>query len=175
MTENHKENTSKTVDNVHMAAHAVHDDVKTSTHTMHKDADVKSQVASGHEKTGIHTPLSADPKFKDHNMHKDADVKSQAASGHEKTDSHTPVSESAQGTDSAKKQIFTQISAVLAGAKFPVKTQAELVSAFPDGSVTTYGTHKLTAHDARNLLRPTDFPFINAKAVAAIIAQRASL
>jgi len=58
MTDNHKENTSKTVDDGHMAAHAVHDDVKTSTHTMHKDADVKSQVASGHEKTDSHTPVS---------------------------------------------------------------------------------------------------------------------
>jgi len=246
MTDNHKEHTHKTADCGCSTAHAVHDDVKTSTHTpLHKDADVKTQGASSHEKTGVHKDVSADPKFKDHNMHKDAEMKTQSASVHEKTGSHKDVSadskvaahpmhkdadgktenasvhektdihkgvsadpkfkdhnmhkdaemkaQDASGHEKTgshkdtpvepkvaaqnKIEFYAQITGALASAKFPLKTAADLISAFPKGAATAYhvGNFRMTAGEAGNLLKPADFPFVNAKAVVDMISQRASL
>lgn len=211
MTDNHKEHTHKTADCGCSTAHAVHDDVKTNTHTMHKDADMKAQGASSHEKTGVHKDVSADPKFKDHNMHKDAemktqnasvhektdihkgvsadpkfkdhnmhkdaDMKAQDASGHEKTGSHKDVPVDSKVTAHNKVEFYAQITGALASAKFPLKTAADLISAFPKGAATAYhvGNFRMTAGEAGKLLKPADFPFVNAKAVVDVISQRASL
>jgi hypothetical protein len=80
-------------------------------------------------------------------------------------------------TKSVKEQIHAQISGALAGAKFPVKTPADLIAAFPNGAATTcqVGDLKMTAGDAGKLLKATDFPFKSAKAVADVIVERAGL
>ena len=160
-----------------MAAHAVHDDVKVNAHNMHKDADVKAQDISGHDKSGSHKNISADPKFKDHNMHKDADVKTQDVAGHDKSGSHKDVSVDPKVAAHNKVEFYAQISGALAGAKFPLKTAADLISAFPKGAATAYhvGNLRMTAGEAGNLLKPADFPFMSAKAVVDVISQRASL
>jgi hypothetical protein len=147
---------------------------------MHKDADVKSQAAPGHEKTGSHTHVthvSADPKSKDHNMHKDADVKSQVASGHEKTGSHKDVSAEPKAAAQNKVEFYAQITGALTSAKFPLKSASDLISAFPKGASTAYhvGDFRITAGEAGKLLKPADFPFMNAKAVVDVISQRANL
>jgi len=247
MTDTQKGNPSKTVDDGSMAAKTAHDDVKTNTHTMHKDTDAKTQHGAGQDKTEAHKNVSADPKFKDHNMHKDADMKTQhgagqdkteahknvsadpkfkdhnmhkdtevktqhvSGSGHEKTDVHKENSaevkadthsmhkdaevktQDAAGKEKSgahkdvpvdpkvaaqnKMEFYAQISGALAGAKFPLKTAADLISAFPKGAATAYhvGNLRMTAGEAGKLLKPADFPFANAKAVVDVIAQRASL
>ena len=211
MTDNHKTNDSKTVDDGHKAAHTVQNDPKGNSHTMHNDADMKSHDMSAHDSTVTHNNVSADPKFKDHNMHKDADMKSHDVSAHDSTVTHTKVCADPQCSchdmhkDTQMKgpqvaahdktathnevsadaklaahnltEIHEQISVALAGAKFPVNTPADLISAFPDGASTKChsGNLTMTAGEAGKLLRATDFPFANAKAVADVIVQRASL
>lgn len=78
---------------------------------------------------------------------------------------------------SVKNEIHAQIVGALKGAKFPVKTPAELIAAFPDGANTTcqVGDIKMTAGEAGKLLKGSDFPFKNAKQVADVIVQRAGL
>lgn len=78
---------------------------------------------------------------------------------------------------SVKEQIHSQISGALKGAKFPIKTQKDLIAAFPNGPDTTcqVGDLKMTAGEAGKLLKASDFPFRNAKAVADIIVDRAGL
>nr|WAH99803.1 MAG: MTH865 family protein [Candidatus Methanoperedens sp.]WAH99990.1 MAG: MTH865 family protein [Candidatus Methanoperedens sp.] len=78
---------------------------------------------------------------------------------------------------SVKDEIHAQIVGALKGAKFPVKTPAELIAAFPDGANTTcqVGDIKMTAGEAGKLLKGSDFPFKNAKQVADVIVQRAGL
>lgn len=80
-------------------------------------------------------------------------------------------------TMSAREQIHAQITGALKGAKFPVKTPKDLISAFPDGANTTcqVGDLKMTAGEAGKLLKASDFPFKSAKAVADIIVERAGL
>jgi hypothetical protein len=80
-------------------------------------------------------------------------------------------------TKSVKEQIHAQISGALTGAKFPVKTPADLIAAFPNGAATTcqVGDLKMTAGEAGKLLKATDFPFKSAKAVADVIVERAGL
>jgi hypothetical protein len=192
MTENQKENTSKTVDDSRKAATAVHGDVKNNSHAMHKDADVKTHAAASHEKTGSHKDMSADPKsgihtmHKDvaaevkadtHTMHKDADVKGQNIAGHDKSDSHKDVPVDPKLAARNKIEFYAQMSGGLAGAKFPIKTAADLLSAFPKGAATAYhvGNLRMTAGEAGNLLKPADFPFTSAKAVVDVIAHRAGL
>ncbi|MEN6609966.1 MAG: MTH865 family protein [Methanoregulaceae archaeon] len=76
-----------------------------------------------------------------------------------------------------REQIHAQITGALKGAKFPVKTPKDLIAAFPDGADTTCqaGDLKMTAGEAGKLLKASDFPFRNAKAVADIIVERAGL
>jgi len=80
-------------------------------------------------------------------------------------------------TKSVKKQVHEQIVGALIGAKFPVKTPADLIAAFPDGENTTcrVGDLKVTAGEAALLLKQSDFPFKNAKAVADLIVERAGI
>ena len=80
-------------------------------------------------------------------------------------------------TKSVKEQIHAQISGARAGAKFPIKTPADLIAAFPNGAATTcqVGDLKMTAGEAGKLLKATDFPFKSAKAVADVIVERAKL
>jgi hypothetical protein len=80
-------------------------------------------------------------------------------------------------TKSVKEQIHAQISGALAGAKFPIKTPADLIAAFPNGAATTcqVGDLKMTAGEAGKLLKASDFPFKSAKAVADVIVDRAGL
>jgi hypothetical protein len=152
-------------------------DAKADTHTMHKDAGMKTHDESGHEKTGTHKDMSADPKSRDHTMHKDADVKTHDNSGHEKTGAHKDVSTDPKVSAHNKKEIHAQISGALAGAKFPVKTPADLISAFPKGAATTChsGDVTMTVGDAGKLLKAADFPFTSAKAIADLIVERASI
>lgn len=78
---------------------------------------------------------------------------------------------------SVKEEIHAQITGALKGAKFPLKTPAELLAAFPDGANTTcqVGDIKMTAGEAGKLLKASDFPFRSAKQVADVIVQRAGL
>ncbi|WP_232385638.1 MTH865 family protein [Methanoregula boonei] len=80
-------------------------------------------------------------------------------------------------TLSVKEQIHAQITGALKGAKFPVKTPKDLIAAFPNGADTTcqVGDLKMTAGEAGKLLKASDFPFKNAKAVADVIVDRAGL
>jgi len=80
-------------------------------------------------------------------------------------------------TLSVREQIHAQIKGALAGAKFPVRTPNDLIAAFPDGADTTcrVGDLKMTAGEAGKLLKASDFPFKNAKAVADVIVDRAGL
>ena len=152
-------------------------DPKCSCHDMKNDGVMKSSHAPGHDKTGSHKDVSAEPKSGDHNMHTDAGMKSDHTSGHEKT--RTPKDAPADAKLAAHnlKEIHQQITIALAKAKFPVKTSADLMSAFPNGASSKChsGDLKMTAGEAGKLLKATDFPFVNAKAVADVIVQRASL
>jgi len=76
-----------------------------------------------------------------------------------------------------KEQIHSQISGALKGAKFPIRTPADLIAAFPDGAETTCqaGDLKMTAGEAGKLLKSSDFPFKTARAVADILVERAGL
>jgi hypothetical protein len=76
-----------------------------------------------------------------------------------------------------RDQIHAQITGALKGAKFPVKTPADLIAAFPDGADTTCraGDLEMTAGEAGKLLKATDFPLKNARAVADLILDRAGL
>ena len=78
---------------------------------------------------------------------------------------------------SVKDQIHAQIAGALKGAKLPVKTPKDLIAAFPNGADTTcqVGDLKMTAGEAGKLLKASDFPFRNAKAVADVIVTRAGL
>ena len=78
---------------------------------------------------------------------------------------------------SVREQIHSQISGALKGAKFPIKTPKDLIAAFPNGADTTcqVGHLKMTAGEAGKLLKASDFPFKNAKAVADVIVDRAEL
>lgn len=78
---------------------------------------------------------------------------------------------------SVKDLIHGQIAEALAGAKFPIKTTKALLEAFPDGADTTccVGDLKITAGEAGKLLKSSDFPFKDAKAVADTIVERAGL
>lgn len=80
-------------------------------------------------------------------------------------------------TRSVKEQIHAQITGALKGAKFPVATPQDLIAAFPEGADTTcrVGDLKMTAGEAGKLLKASDFPFRNAKAVADVIVERAGL
>jgi hypothetical protein len=76
-----------------------------------------------------------------------------------------------------RDEIHAQIIAGLKGAKFPIKTPKELLSAFPAGAATTCkaGDLEVTAGEAGNLLTLEDFPFKDAKQVADTIVDRAGL
>jgi hypothetical protein len=77
----------------------------------------------------------------------------------------------------AKDEIHSQIVMGLAGAKFPIKSPQDLLAAFPDGANTTCkaGDLEMTAGEAGKLLKPSDFPFKDAKHVADVIVNRAGL
>lgn len=74
-----------------------------------------------------------------------------------------------------KAELRKQIVGALAGAKFPIGSPEDLLSAFPNGPDTTCqcGDVKLRAGDAGGVLRVTDFPFRSAEAVADTILSRA--
>lgn len=76
-----------------------------------------------------------------------------------------------------KEEIHAQIEGALTDATFPIKTPEELLAAMPDGANTTCkaGDVELTAGDAGKVLKPSDFPFENAKQVADTIVKRAGL
>jgi hypothetical protein len=76
-----------------------------------------------------------------------------------------------------KKEIKGQIEGALKGAKFPIKTPAALLKAFPMGADTTCqaGEVEMTAGEAGKLLKPEDFPFKNAAQVADTILKRAGM
>lgn len=76
-----------------------------------------------------------------------------------------------------KKEIRAQIIGALKGAKFPLKTPAALLKAFPMGAETTCqaGDVKMTAGEAGKLLKSDDFPFKDAAHVADTILKRAGM
>jgi hypothetical protein len=80
-------------------------------------------------------------------------------------------------TQSVKDQLHAQITGALKGAKFPIKTPADLIAAFPMGADTTcqVGTVKMTAGEAGKLLTACDFPFKSADSVADTILSRAGM
>ncbi len=156
MTENLKEKTNKTVDKTRMAASTVHDNAKVNTPTRHSDAGMKGQK------------VSDDAKVNTHPLHSDTGMKGQKMSD---------SSADSTKTKSVKEQIHAHISECLVRAKFPIKTAAEFIAAFPNGAATScnVGNIKMTAGDAGKLLRDTDFPFRSANSVADVIVSRASL
>jgi hypothetical protein len=80
-------------------------------------------------------------------------------------------------TQSVKDQLHAQITGALKGAKFPIKTPADLIAAFPMGADTTcqVGDVKMTAGEAGKLLTASDFPFKSAESVADTILSRAGM
>jgi len=80
-------------------------------------------------------------------------------------------------TKSVKDQLHAQITGALKGAKFPIKTPADLIAAFPMGADTTcqVGDVKMTAGEAGKLLTASDFPFKSADSVADTILSRAGM
>jgi len=74
-----------------------------------------------------------------------------------------------------RAELTQQIVGALAGAKFPIATPEALLNAFPNGADTTCqcGDVKLRAGDAGGVLKPSDFPFQSAEAVADTILSRA--
>lgn len=76
-----------------------------------------------------------------------------------------------------KEEIHTQIVGALAGAKFPIKTPEELLAAMPAGADTKCkaGDLEMTAGQAGQLLKASDFPFTSAHQVADVILERAGL
>jgi hypothetical protein len=74
-----------------------------------------------------------------------------------------------------KSELKSQIRGALAGAAFPIASPQDLLAAFPNGPDTTCeaGGVKLRAGDAGGVLRPDDFPFLNADQVADAIVDRA--
>jgi hypothetical protein len=80
-------------------------------------------------------------------------------------------------TQSVKDQLHAQITGALKGAKFPIKTPADLIAAFPMGADTTcqVGDVKMTAGEAGKLLTASDFPFKSADSVADTILSRAGM
>ena len=80
-------------------------------------------------------------------------------------------------TQSVKDQLHAQITGALKGAKFPIKTPADLIAAFPMGADTTcqVGAVKMTAGEAGKLLTASDFPFKSADSVAETILSRAGM
>ena len=156
MTENLKEKTNKTVDNTHMAAGTAHNYAKVNTSDVHNDLGMKSSKMSDTAK--MSTPT----------IHNDTGMKAQKMSD---------SSADSTKTKSMKEQIHAHISECLVRAKFPIKTAAEFIAAFPNGAATscTVGNIKMTAGDAGKLLKDTDFPFKSANSVADVIVSRASL
>ena len=80
-------------------------------------------------------------------------------------------------TQSVKDQLHAQITGALKDAKFPIKTPADLIAAFPMGADTTcqVGAVKMTAGEAGKLLTASDFPFKSADSVADTILSRAGM
>jgi hypothetical protein len=78
---------------------------------------------------------------------------------------------------SIKDEIHAQIEGALKDAKFPINTPQELLAAMPQGAATKCkaGDVELTAGDAGNVLKASDFPFKSAKQVADVIVERAGL
>ncbi|GAB4273736.1 MTH865 family protein [Thermincola ferriacetica] len=78
---------------------------------------------------------------------------------------------------SVRETIKNQIISALQGAKFPIGSPEELLSAFPDGANTTCRAEgiEVTAGEAGKLLTPEDFPFQSAEQVAETIVSRAKL
>jgi hypothetical protein len=76
-----------------------------------------------------------------------------------------------------KKEIRAHIIGALKGAKFPLKTPAALLKAFPMGAETTCeaGNVKMTAGEAGKLLKPEDFPLKDAAQIADTILKRAEM
>jgi hypothetical protein len=109
-----------------------------------------------------------DAKVSTSNVHNDACMKSLKVSR---------SSADTTRTKSIKEQIHAHISECLVRAKFPIKTVAVLIAAFPNGAATScqVGDLKMTAGDAGKLLKASDFPFKSANAVADVIVSRASL
>jgi hypothetical protein len=80
-------------------------------------------------------------------------------------------------TQTVKEQLHAQITGALKNAKFPIKTPADLIAAFPMGADTTcqVGAVKMTAGEAGKLLTASDFPFKSADSVADTILSRAGM
>jgi hypothetical protein len=78
---------------------------------------------------------------------------------------------------SVRESIKSQIIAGLANATFPIVTPGDLLNAFPNGADTTCkaGDLEVTAGQAGNLLKASDFPFKSAEDVAETIVSRAGL
>ncbi|MDW7732685.1 MAG: MTH865 family protein [Methanolobus sp.] len=78
---------------------------------------------------------------------------------------------------SVRDDIHSQIVAGLGNATFPIESPEKLLAAFPAGADTTCrsGDVAVTAGEAGALLKPSDFPFRSAKAVADTIVERAGL
>ncbi len=76
-----------------------------------------------------------------------------------------------------KEEVHEQILEILKGAKFPINTLEELISALPEGLETTcmIGDVEVTAAEAKSLINEKDFPFKDAKQVADLMVERAGL
>lgn len=76
-----------------------------------------------------------------------------------------------------RKELQGEIVSALQGAEFPINTSQDLLKAFPQGEETTCkaGGIKLTAGEAKRLLKASDFPFRSADHVAITILKRAGL
>ena len=78
---------------------------------------------------------------------------------------------------SVRQIIKGQILGALKDAQFPLATPELLINAFPQGADTTCkaGDLEVTAGQAGNLLKASDFPFKSAEDVAETIVSRAGL
>jgi hypothetical protein len=78
---------------------------------------------------------------------------------------------------SVKKQVREQFAGALKDAVFPIRTTDDLMAAFPEGVNTFFqmGDLKMIAGELALLLKESDFPFRNAKAIADLIIDRAGV
>lgn len=73
-----------------------------------------------------------------------------------------------------KAELTKQIVGALSGAQFPIGSPEALLTAFGGPDTTCQcGDVKLRAGDAGGVLKPSDFPFRSAEAVADTILSRA--
>lgn len=78
---------------------------------------------------------------------------------------------------SVKSDVRAQLIGALAKAKFPIETPQALLAAMPNGADTVCqsGSVRVTAGEAGQVLKASDFPFRSKEQVADTIVNRAGL